>query len=446
MTEGYVLKIEKKRHSTFKDSVEEWGQFSEAVPKFSKGNGSPFVVFIANHENVFTHVALGKGGIQAGTGLRKLKLDRIGALKKPIKFTELVASVAPSLKTHIIRVLDEGGILPPKSFLAVVSAIHALNPEIHPLLVRFNERRTFAIGKLGQKTVEALAVQKESLSTALQLADLDRRPLLEWEPSQSIVKNSFIDGLPKAYLREDEMIFNDLQHFPGMELIRTAVTGRAHFEDRITRLDVIVANRRILEEQTGADLIYYNATYKSFVMVQYKAMEHPSPSAEPLYRLPNVQLTKEVSRMEDILKQLQATPSPKNRHEYRLETNPFFIKLCPRIVLKPDDIGLTSGMYFSLDHWRFLETDIDMKGTGGGQIVTYSNVGRTINNTDFSMLVRNAWVGTTPSQSTMLEPLIREALENGRAITLAVKSDIEETTKPTIADSFDFNDDDKNAI
>jgi len=33
-----------------------------------------------------------------------------------------------------------------------------------------------------------------------------------------------------------------------------------------------MANKLPLEEQTGADLIYYNETFSSFVMVQYKAM------------------------------------------------------------------------------------------------------------------------------------------------------------------------------
>jgi len=36
---------------------------------------------------------------------------------------------------------------------------------------------------------------------------------------------------------------------------------------------VIMANRLPLEEQTGADLIYFNEAYSAFVLVQYKAME-----------------------------------------------------------------------------------------------------------------------------------------------------------------------------
>ena len=38
--------------------------------------------------------------------------------------------------------------------------------------------------------------------------------------------------------------------------------------DRRQALTVIMANRTPLEEQTGADLIYYNETYGAFVLVQ----------------------------------------------------------------------------------------------------------------------------------------------------------------------------------
>jgi hypothetical protein len=39
-----------------------------------------------------------------------------------------------------------------------------------------------------------------------------------------------------------------------------------------------------VEEQTGADLIYYNETYSAFVLVQYKAMEQAKGGAEFRWR------------------------------------------------------------------------------------------------------------------------------------------------------------------
>ena len=45
-------------------------------------------------------------------------------------------------------------------------------------------------------------------------------------------------------------------------------------ENPAVRLTVIMANRLPLEQQTGADLIYFNEAYRSFAMVQYKAMKN----------------------------------------------------------------------------------------------------------------------------------------------------------------------------
>ncbi len=79
-------------------------------------------------------------------------------------------------------------------------------------------------------------------------------------------------------------------------------------------------------------------------------------------------------------------------------------------------------MYFSRDHWRFLEIDADLVGQRGGRKITYKNMRRYLNNGEFTNLVQNAWVGTTPAQSSILEPIISEILTEGKAVIIAVKS------------------------
>lgn len=49
------------------------------------------------------------------------------------------------------------------------------------------------------------------------------------------------------------------------------------------------------------------------------------------------------------------------------------------------------------------------------------NVGRYFTNTEFAMLVAKAWVGSDPTQSNILAPMIRETLSAGRAVVYAVK-------------------------
>lgn len=57
----------------------------------------------------------------------------------------------------------------------------------------------------------------------------------------------------------------------------------------------------------------------------------------------------------------------------------------------------------------------------GGNVITYENVGRRINNTDFVALIANSWVGTSVEQSAILEALIRNVLTAGKTVTMAIK-------------------------
>ncbi len=195
----------------------------------------------------------------------------------------------------------------------------------------------------------------------------------------------------------------------------------AIFEGEKKRLTVILANRQPLEKQLGTDLIYYNDTYKSFVMVQYKAMEQEK--REAVFRIPNAQLTEEIRRMDDILAELRKCTPDNDRDGFRLNENPFFLKFCPRIVFSPDDSGLVPGMYLPLDYWRQTETNPALFGPLGGRKLTYQNVGRYFDNTSFINLVANAWIGTTLAQSAVLEKAIRQTLTSGKAVTVAVKTD-----------------------
>ncbi|MBI5545827.1 MAG: hypothetical protein HY901_18210 [Deltaproteobacteria bacterium] len=127
--------------------------------------------------------------------------------------------------------------------------------------------------------------------------------------------------------------------------------------------------------------------------------------------------------MERTLEALRDCPSNTDRSGFRLMENPFFLKLCPRLMFNPDDVGLVPGMYLPLDYWRLLETDETLVGRGGGHLLTFDNVGRYLDNTNFVALVEKAWIGTTAAQSRVLGSVIRNVLESGRALTLAVKTD-----------------------
>src|SRR5690606_37040234 len=200
----------------------------------------------------------------------------------------------------------------------------------------------------------------------LSIAGLSRDPAQEWAPSDE-TPVSFLEGLSSVRLREDPMAVNDLQNLPGFEVAKTYPYGAAVLESGETseRLTIILANRLPLEEQTGTDLIYFNETYQSFVMVQYKAMEREDRRNRPVeavYRLPDAQLKEEIDRMDAVLGALKACAPNTAIAGFRLAENPFFLKLCPRLVFNPDDVGLVPGMYLPLDYWKLLENDPGIRG------------------------------------------------------------------------------------
>ena len=195
------------------------------------------------------------------------------------------------------------------------------------------------------------------------------------------------------------------------------------FENDKTRLTVLLANRLPLEELLGTDLIYFNEDFKCFIMVQYKTMEKEGDKF--VFRLPNLQFTEEISRMDSIIQSLKSTKGNGFIHDYRFNENPFFVKICPKLEFAPDNVGLSSGMYMPLDYIKMLETDECIKGERGGKTISYDNVGRYLDNTGFKTIIEGGWIGTNQNQSLLIKKIIKGILENGKTAVLAIKKKLE---------------------
>jgi hypothetical protein len=427
---GYVLEVPSNRREVLLDEAENGGSFyrstpfvAEPVPNFEHSRRAPLVVFASFEAGKITHIADGKRGASAGTGLARLNMQDLKALVRPITFDELKSGVPKRLQAHLERVLMSGGILPPKTLGAFVDRIVELDASVGGRLVRYSERRREALRRFEPRAKENLAFQKETLGIALEITGISKDELLAWQPVDSS-NQSFLDGLPGAQVREDAMLLADFSTVPGFE----AVGEVTHYGSKVfekpenpgVRLTVIMANRLPLEQQTGADLIYFNETYRSFVMVQYKAMEKGKDQAEFRWQAGD-QFVQAIDRMDALLAELNKIQSGNDPDGYRFSYNPFFLKFCPRVVFNPDDKGLFKGIYLPLDLWKRADAAGRLKGSKGGNVLTYENVGRRINNSEFVGLVSGSWVGTSIEQSAILVPLIREILASGKTVTFAIK-------------------------
>ena len=427
---GYILHVPEHRRELLLHEAEHGDSFfrtkpyvSEPVPAFDHSRRAPLVVFASFEDGRITHIADGRKGQSAGTELVRLNLEDLQPLKRPVAFGEILSGTEKRIRHHLKRRLDQGGLLPPKSLGAFVDRITELDSSIGPRLARFSARRAMALRRIEPRARENLAYQKEALGLALEIAGLSRDGLLAWQPSDGD-QQSFLDGLPGAQVREDAMLLSDFSTLPGFQATGEVTHyGSKEFfseQDPSIRLTVIMANRLPLEQQTGADLIYFNEAYRSFVMVQYKAMEKRNKETEFRWQV-NDQFVDEIGRMETLLEELRKVRSGDDPDGYRFTDNPFFLKFCPRVVFNPDDKGLFKGIYLPLDLWKRADAVGRFKGERGGNVLTYENVGRRMNNSEFVMLVAGSWVGTTIEQSKVLGDLIRTVLATGKTVTIAIR-------------------------
>ncbi|MDE0357240.1 MAG: hypothetical protein OXN92_05805 [Gammaproteobacteria bacterium] len=273
---------------------------------------------------------------------------------------------------------------------------------------------------------DTLALQKDALNVALRIGGIPLDALVEWHPAGvEQGHRSFLEGIPEARRLEDDVLLEDYSKLPGFDLIRSSHPAVAHFQGGGgNRMTIVMANNRPLERQTGVDLIYFNETYRSFAMVQYKAMEGIKGGTGFRWQ-PGDRFMKQIGRMNALWEHIRNEDAESDPAGFRFSRNPFFLKFFTRKPFRPTSKELFPGLYLPLDLWKRLDRSGRLRGPRGGNLLTHSNVGRWLSNSDFVQLVSRSWVGTSVGQSAILERVIREVWETGRTKVFAIKRDLE---------------------
>jgi hypothetical protein len=394
-------------------------QFVEPVDYFDHSRRQPLICLICDEQMMLRHLAKGNRGDGAGTGLAQIKLSHKQTLTKPFPSREIYDALEKRFRNRAIMAFMAGGIIPLKTSHAVLETLLKLCPESKTTIEKSLKVLHNPLLDLTEDERFAFQQQKDAVLLSLELAGLDRKQKLQFNYRTTALPKSYLDGLSESRLREDAMIYNDLSHFPGFQQIKRYVQNAIQFSDHKTRLTVLLVNRHPLETLIGTDLIYYNETFNSFVMVQYKAME--KEGNDPVFRIPNEGLDREVANMLGFFEELRTIPADKANTPkgFRLNHNPFFLKFCPRVINEPDDVDLVPGMYLPLNYWTRLSAGSHLEGKNGGKALRYDNADRYITNSDFTNFVSKAWIGTHVEHSSIIEQLIRRTLETGKSVTMA---------------------------
>ena len=307
------------------------------------------------------------------------------------------------------------GILTPATGAAVVAALRELLPA-HGDLITHLGRPTENVLPRGPRG-ELLNQQRDAVGMLLNIGvgSTGRGALRSW--SLPPVEAPFLAGMSAYAALEDSLISHDVDRFASwVEAPSVQVAWRAFSEGR-RRMFIMNANRTAVEHTLGVDVVYYNETRHSFVLVQYKKMRRePIGTRGALFYRPDDQLAVELDRMGEVDSLCVAPPG-----EFRLLSKACWLKLCDPDSRIEDPAALIKGMYFAREHLEELLTSC--RGPRNGTRIGYDNVQRYLNNTMFTDLVADGWIGSHGPATTEIGRLIRESLETGHAVVVGIQSD-----------------------
>lgn len=418
---------EPKRGEDLLERIENSKEFTDvlSVPDWRPKETEIFLISFDNQH--LQYAAFVKRGRGAATAKYQIIFSNFVNLAK-ISFREIEQNVGARLKSHFIRSSSGiGGRVPPKTWADVVRAIKQLRPDLAPDLDHLENMRNASTKIYRGKGFEIVAQEKDAIGISLDIFYDDRKRIFRSiSPTIYDKPAPFIKSLIARQPSEDQIIIHETNHFPGWERLQDYDRGAVEFIREGEKLTIVNANRTSLEHSLGVDLIYFHHKYNSYVLVQFKKMEEESKIIG--FRPIGKSYKKELKRMNDFNKSLTISGPAKHPNDYRLNSKPFYFKLCSNVDFEPISTELLPGMYFPLAYWKLLNASEDVIGPKGGVRITFGNSGRHITNTDFKTLVQDGWIGSRGDVSNSILEAIELALagvENDRSVIMAVSERIQ---------------------
>ncbi len=441
----YILKLSESRRYFLEHGISysphpAGGVFSESVSEETFKRLNPALVLIAFESAKVDYLGRAKRGGSGGTGNRLLRCSQLYELPSGVpmvdsqtdgepprsigmSFRDLIDETEARFQSHVKAKLESGGIVQPKTSEALIRALTRLCPSLASVLEEFSG--SWARG-LSKERRGRMALERDSVGLALRFAGFPTGTITNRRIRDE--DGSFLSTLKEFRAREDNLILHDLHKIPGGTLLEKSpwVLGAAVFEARDCRVTVVHANKQPLETTLGVDLIYFNETYKSFVMVQYKVYDD-----DDRFRLPDQMLEEEIIRMNGIRNGLPPTDvKDVCCIDLRLNEDPFFLKFCSRKKLLERESDLISGQYVPLHAWPTIERASESRGSKGGRLIVKNALKRHLTPSLFIEGVKQGWIGTRSAQSALLQDLITNALTTGKPTMLAIRTETAEDDGP----------------
>lgn len=371
-------------------------------------------------------IAIGsfRRSVQVTSFDRRYEISGISLLRYPVPLEHAIQRVSPQIKPHLTPALTAKTALPDGTSAAVIAALSELTSDAASLIERASGHPTSTSEATAARRT-LLAEEKDSLGLIAEISGLGRRlgdpgrrlmiPAEEVDTGRTLLESL-------RYNDEDSLIERDMERFDGMLGQRARRTARGMLIPLQNggRLTVLNTNRTELETTTGSDLIYYHADRHSGILVQYKRMT--LRDGKWAYR-GDAQLAAQLDRM----RKLHPSQNPDTVADYRLSTQPNYLK-----IVRPSDYDgqsteLMKGLYLPLNLVDLmLKSPADTTKGGKNLCITWDDdhrwpTQRHLNNTDFTQLFRDGWIGSCGTTSDQIRTWLEPLFDADELVTVAIE-------------------------
>ena len=355
---------------------------------------------------------------KSGTFERKVEVSHFTALALPIP----VEHFSP-LGKLVRDAFDRNRGIPPATGRKILNELAKISNEAAERIRSLEAQLSLEEPDITDRPVRAL--EKDAVGVLFEAFDIDREHLLSWRKTGD--GDPFLSGLDGALKggrynpQEKWLVDFDATHLPGWSFHRSDYVAWGVFTNKYKSRSLLVANidRTPAEHATGVDLVYYNPHGGNFVMLQYKVLEETVQGG--LYSSVDPRFLEQINRMRET-DERSRDPNPRH-HDIRLVDTPCFIKLCAPQTHMSAGVEISSGMYFSREHFEILHENAEEEGYAKGKRLRRREIPRYLNGSDFISLFSNGWLGSRATGTDQLYQELEVSLSSGRSVVLGVHTD-----------------------
>ncbi len=323
---------------------------------WGRDRGSGLTLIVADDEIIKLGWTSRRGW--EGASGQKLEVSRIESVVPPVPYARVIRRLAPRFAAHLT---DEGR-LGAGTGQALVEALTQERPDLGGVIARIEgvaDKYPIRDSPAGQ----VMALQRDASIVAVRMAGMEVSHFARWDrPTDRLaiedVPPTFVGRTQGDRQLEERLIQHDGETMLGWLTQKTHHTSWRAFSGFGQRLLVANANNDTAEHTLGVDLIYYNVSRGSMILVQYKKLDAKNNGS--FYPDSDSNLAHEIQRMQKLDQYVMANRSPDD--DFRLKPSPCWMKLCQDQAYIPQTADMIPGMYFSLDHFQQLREDPRLKG------------------------------------------------------------------------------------